>query len=950
MKGGVDQNSNYYGKGRESLRVEHCLCLDIIRDNVTKMWKRPYEKPLAYYTTHGPNHCYAVENLIYKLIPGFANLREEERFYLLASAWLHDIGMIRSVANELNMERHGSELNETEIREQHHNTSEKFIIEHYDQCGLDHKISNIDHTEDKQIIAKICKYHRRREDINECPDTLTVRNEEYRVQLLAAYLRLADALHMDSSRAPDYDYAICLAYDIPAEIKMHWIKSKLVLGIILDSRKHTITVSFRIPSPEQLKERNVDPKWISGKIDYIIKDVLDDLRSELSSVMHILAKGGLSYYLDIKVEKVTGYIERQILNDLLSMAINYDILRNPSASLLIDMVIMSIANISGYYLKEKEAPRQVSKISIEVIKSELKRFLEQLNDNLVKNRGCHFGLKKIADRCDALSKKYLQDDLAEFIKEINELYQSHFQRKYLVRESARNFLQMFDSRNNKIENVNRNDQAENTNDTEIDKNGNADQAENDEKELCHKSKTEKEENKKVYRFLLYGYSNMVIQALCGFRDSLISDEYKNESRKYNIYNTDFKKDFSKRFKIFVCDGQPKNQLSLGNEILYHDGFSYASELVEQNFVDIIMIPDIIAGNIIDKYCIDFVLMGANGFNDKEFRHSAGHDSIIRLIEKTDAKKTDTEKTSTKKTKKKPKVVLVVTSDKYQIDKMDEENRDQSKNTVNPCWPKESSGTGSNNKKISPEPNCDEIFECEGHREISGFRFWQPNNDSRRDNFWFVTNNEVDKIKDSILFFNPREDKVPIQNVDFMITNIGLFEKVKDSIEFREMVYKETSLFNQLNLIQKIEKSLGLLSNTTNHDCLAQIVIDLFDLLKDQRGEVKIATGREIIKLLFSFYQKRGIVQGIEKIFINNKLLKNRTDNSEEDLKDVPLTEVMRIDRDMIRALFDKEIVNLLPNNAKDKEEFKRYIDSMKEFLDSYEINFINSMSPSVSPL
>jgi len=77
------------------------------------MWKRPYEKPLAYYTTHGPSHSYAVENLIYKLIPGFINLREEERFYLLASAWLHDIGMLRSVANELNIERQEFELNET---------------------------------------------------------------------------------------------------------------------------------------------------------------------------------------------------------------------------------------------------------------------------------------------------------------------------------------------------------------------------------------------------------------------------------------------------------------------------------------------------------------------------------------------------------------------------------------------------------------------------------------------------------------------------------------------------------------------------------------------------------------------------------------------------------------------------------------------------------------------
>ncbi|UWG96429.1 HD domain-containing protein [Dehalobacter sp. DCM] len=713
--------SEHEMRAEDFLCKEHQDCLAKIRKRVEKMWNAPNEKPLPFYTTHGPEHCRAVESLIMKLIPRFAELKEEERFYLLASAWLHDIGMLRSVANEFNTDKDQIELTDSEIRDRHHLTSEKYIYEYYDRCGLEHKLNNTNHTEDKEIIGKICRYHRKREDINECARTLPIRYEAYHVQLLAAFLRLADALHIDSSRAPDYGYAICLAYDIPSELKMHWIKSKLVLGVIIDEEKHRITVSFRIPTLEQLKERNVDdPTWVLEKIEFIIKDVMNDLHTELASVMHILAKGGLAYYLDIQAERVTDYIERQLLNDLLSMVINYNILRNPSASNLIEMVLMSIANMSGYYLKEHTKATQVSKIPKEEIKSELKKFVAQIRQNLLEKRPCHIGLKHLIDRCELLCDQNLPANLSTFITEINTLYQLHFQRKSEIRESARLFFWDF---------------------------------------VLPK---ERDVSQFKYNILLFGYSNLVVQALCGFRDCLITQQFSKDTqrKRYNIYSTELKKEISEQFRIFVCDGQPKTQLNLNNGVLFHDGFSLAYELIKMDFTDVILIPDIIAGNVMEHYEIDFIMMGANGFTKDQFKHSAGHHSIIKLKEHVNNKVS-------------PEVVLVVTSDKFEKSGCSHQENDDPKQIKDESHP--------DMRIYGDHPDT---FRDRQPAETSGYRFLRPENISTRDHIWFQTFDEMRKVNDSLLFYNPREDSIGIGSVDYVISDLGCYCSEEKTVQTR----------------------------------------------------------------------------------------------------------------------------------------------------------------------
>ena len=43
-----------------------------------------------------------------------------------------------------------------------------------------------------------------------------------------------------------------------------------------------------------------------------------------------------------------------------------------------------------------------------------------------------------------------------------------------------------------------------------------------------------------------------------------------------------------------------------------------------------MIPDAAVGTIINNYDVDYIVVGANGFDESSFIHSAGHASVINL--------------------------------------------------------------------------------------------------------------------------------------------------------------------------------------------------------------------------------------------------------------------------------------------------------------------------------
>ena len=94
-----------------------------IFDHVIDKWSGAPE--LKYYTLHDHRHSARVEEKLYELLPDeqFKKLTPEERFLLLSSAWLHDIGMIQ----DLPFVDEDKKLTEIVVRKTHHERAERYI-------------------------------------------------------------------------------------------------------------------------------------------------------------------------------------------------------------------------------------------------------------------------------------------------------------------------------------------------------------------------------------------------------------------------------------------------------------------------------------------------------------------------------------------------------------------------------------------------------------------------------------------------------------------------------------------------------------------------------------------------------------------------------------------------------------------------------------------------------
>ena len=173
------------------------------------------------YTLHDISHS---ENVIIRLntiIPD--NLKKElneyEIFFLLCSAYLHDIGM----ADLKGIKHYYGESAET-IRENHHKRACIFIKDHFNEIGLKDRYQG-------NNIGKICLGHRKEDlhDTNLFPPHKAYKHYNINIALLSSLLRIADELDITFERTPQliYDH-----YDINNEkSKEEWEKHLSIEGV-----------------------------------------------------------------------------------------------------------------------------------------------------------------------------------------------------------------------------------------------------------------------------------------------------------------------------------------------------------------------------------------------------------------------------------------------------------------------------------------------------------------------------------------------------------------------------------------------------------------------------------------------------------------------------------------------------------------------------------------------
>ena len=287
-----------------SLRIpnEHLkTCLRSIIDAAKVLWDSPL---LQHYTKHGLDHSKRIIEIIGKLLdfnPTLLNVHE--RFILLASVYLHDIGMQSPSHAGLSLRSESEYTNDEKelIREKHNESSYEMILESISQGS---KISlGLERCERyANYIATLSRYHRKL-NIKDVKDT-SLAGEDIRLPLLISLLRLGDELDQDCRRV---NMDILKLRDIPVESKFYWWSHHYVGSVRIKNGEIELYFTF--------------PIHYRGdkKIEVFRKKVYESVEKQLAEVYDILYNNGLKLnpYVKIKDDNyASDGVVASIPNDL----------------------------------------------------------------------------------------------------------------------------------------------------------------------------------------------------------------------------------------------------------------------------------------------------------------------------------------------------------------------------------------------------------------------------------------------------------------------------------------------------------------------------------------------------------------------------------------------------------------------------------------------------------
>lgn len=254
--------------------------------------------PLPFFTSHGTGHCQAVEAFLIEILSNGNDPNKdfipnpEEAMYLLAGAWVHDIGMMYGIfpgeqASDLaNDPDYCAKLrNDHEVRTARHLWHEWHI-----ECRWT--------TDEKAYLANICHFHRKKHNIEKfAPEVIMgkITGEPVRIKVIAALLRIADACHVDRSRVPGTLRALYDSLGMPPEEVCFWGQPELISKVRFQHPDGKIVIESLIPNPIDFKR---------GKFDFeeIVELVRKDIEEELESVQTVLLPYTNTAFKDVTKE------------------------------------------------------------------------------------------------------------------------------------------------------------------------------------------------------------------------------------------------------------------------------------------------------------------------------------------------------------------------------------------------------------------------------------------------------------------------------------------------------------------------------------------------------------------------------------------------------------------------------------------------------------------------
>jgi len=261
----------------KSLSSELSDCLRDIKKSCTEIWKNPL---LVWFTNHDVKHSEEISYLLGQILEPLENdskfLNEHELFILLASVYLHDIGMQffkieGKTINEL------TEKEYDEIRIRHAQASYDIILKRVGDYVKrdDFHLPNI-YEEYLRPIALVSKGHATNffEDVIEEfeSDPAYTKNRKIRGELLTSLLMIADEFDMQGKRV---DFDNLGKFDISDYSTLHWFKHHYVDFIKI--QKGIVKLKLKFPQDSE-SYQDLFNELITTKLEKQIANVNPILR------------------------------------------------------------------------------------------------------------------------------------------------------------------------------------------------------------------------------------------------------------------------------------------------------------------------------------------------------------------------------------------------------------------------------------------------------------------------------------------------------------------------------------------------------------------------------------------------------------------------------------------------------------------------------------------------
>ncbi len=271
------------------------------------------DRLLPWFTNHNVGHSKEIIHILGQIVsPLISNddfLSDHELFILLASAYLHDIGMQNLKIEQISIEQL-TEKEYNQIRKRHAEESYNIILSKTKLVGRDdfHLPASL---EENYIlpIALVSKGHSTdyfEEVIAELQKTpLTPGNRLARVDMLTALLMIADELDLQNKRINFSDLA---KFTLSPYSLLHWYKHHYVDFVEVDACSIKLNLNF----PENSEDyQELIEELIVGKLKKQIAKINPILKRVTNNVLR------LDTEIDIQTHIDTSGVKRELPKDVL---------------------------------------------------------------------------------------------------------------------------------------------------------------------------------------------------------------------------------------------------------------------------------------------------------------------------------------------------------------------------------------------------------------------------------------------------------------------------------------------------------------------------------------------------------------------------------------------------------------------------------------------------------